>query len=697
LSSLVRKTFWPGAIAIGFLVFLGAIGYGPRSSAQVFTDDLQPGDLCAIYGPEIITETDNGASAIYVGVVHADDEDDTFGADIDDTSGNTDITSRFESDDDEVEEITPTNTIIGLFADEVDDYDDDEIDDLEAEFGVEFDDMTCDLDPIDEEDLADDLEADILQKINDGEAVLGCTTPNYFSDATNPFGITAAECPYDPLEDEAVGGTADIDCPDATPTDPPFCAVGGAIVDAVVDALVDFIVDEGGIDVPEDVDCEGLGLAAKNAALAAGAPDEIAEQIADAIWSQCNAGEFDDFFIAAPEIMIIDVTCTEAGDFQLTFFDATESDDSLTMEVTCVGPVDDMTLTADPTMVETVPVGASVEYSLILANLVDENEDPITGPAIVNFSTNRCEFLEEDGLTEEQFNAVAAAFDDWDINDPSTAVAINNAVATIAADADDVSNDVASFIADDDFDNLDVEEGDNIAAIILDCSDNTQAPGTATITAEIDQEGADIVKTVNVAVVGPPASVTAAASVASVTCGDTATIVVTVKDAAGQNVSEHTLVEAVTNFGGVLGGTGAVAAQRGLVTPVSSTVAETFNGVATFTLITSDTHVGNYNIVVATGGGGTITGSTSSAASILGGTFSTAVVTANVSVACAMPAAPVAPTVTAPRTGTGITPPNTGDAGLVSTSSGAGLSLFVIAGVAAFALAGVATLKFARR
>jgi hypothetical protein len=687
LSSLVRKTFWPGAIAIGFLVFLGAIGYGPRSNAQVFSDDVFEGDLCAIYGPEVITE-DEDARYLYVAVVHGEDDDGIFGADIDDISGNSDITSVVQAIEGEYEEINPVNTIVGLEPDEGDDID--EYTDVEDDFGVELDDFVCDLEAIDEEELAEDLEDDLLEKINDGEAVLGCTTGTA-SPNGDFFGIDSTVCPYDPAEDEDIGGTADIDCPDATPTDPPFCSISGAIVDAVVDALVDEIVDG------FDGDCADLGLAAKNAALGAGASDEIAEQFADAIWSQCDAGEFDEFIELVPELLVIDVTCEEAGNFELTFFSGNEDDDSLTIEVTCVGEVDDMTLTADPTMVETVPVGASVEYSLIIANLVDENEDPIEGPAVVNFSTNRCEFLEEDGLSEEQFNAVAAAFDNWDINDPSTAVAINNAVATIAADADDVSNDVASFIADDDFDNLDVEEGDNIAAIILDCSDNTQAPGTATITAEIDQEGADIVKTVNVAVVGPPASVTAAASVASVTCGDTATIVVTVKDAAGQNVSEHTLVEAVTNFGGVLGGTGAVAAQRGLVTPVSSTVAETFNGVATFTLITSDTHVGNYNIVVATGGGGTITGSTSSAASILGGTFSTAVVTANVSVACAMPAAPVAPTVTAPRTGTGITPPNTGDAGLVSTSSGAGLSLFVIAGVAAFALAGVATLKFARR
>ncbi len=52
--------------------------------------------------------------------------------------------------------------------------------------------------------------------------------------------------------------------------------------------------------------------------------------------------------------------------------------------------------------------------------------------------------------------------------------------------------------------------------------------------------------------------------------------------------------------------------------------------------------------------------------------------------------------VTAPVTGTGsITPPNTGDAGLASSSSNA--MLFVIVGAAAFVLAGIASVSYARR
>ena len=81
----------------------------------------------------------------------------------------------------------------------------------------------------------------------------------------------------------------------------------------------------------------------------------------------------------------------------------------------------------------------------------------------------------------------------------------------------------------------------------------------------------DIVLTVKVTVVGPPASIVVAASPTSVRCGEKSTITATVKDAIGQNVSEHTRVEAVTNSGGTLAGTGAVANQAGLVSPISST------------------------------------------------------------------------------------------------------------------------------
>jgi hypothetical protein len=244
----------------------------------------------------------------------------------------------------------------------------------------------------------------------------------------------------------------------------------------------------------------------------------------------------------------------------------------------------------------------------------------------------------------------------------------------------------------------------------------------------------NIVLTATITVVGPPASITVAAAPTSLNCGEKATITVTVKDSAGQNVSDRTRVELVTNFGGVIGGTtatlGPVSITGGNVYPVSSSSAETFNGVATAYLLTSTDHVGPYEVVAAAGGSvmasnGFLapwyTTGVSSAANLtpnasayfplynqglLNYTPSSAPVNAQATVTCSIPGAPAAaapaPVVTAPRTGQGpadafaIRPPNTGDAGLAAGSSSNAM-VYVAGGVAVFALAGLASLKFATR
>jgi hypothetical protein len=261
----------------------------------------------------------------------------------------------------------------------------------------------------------------------------------------------------------------------------------------------------------------------------------------------------------------------------------------------------------------------------------------------------------------------------------------------------------------------------------------------------------NIVLTATITVVGPPASITVAAAPTSLNCGEKATVTVTVKDSAGQNVSDHTRVELVTNFGGVIGGTtatlGPVNVTGGQVFPQSSSSAETFNGVATAYLLTSTDHVGPYEVVAAAGGSvmatngalapwyntipnftapitnaqGVVTnGSYFAPGSSLTPTIaqyspwyaqgllqyspSSAPVNAQATVTCAVPGAPAAaaPAIVAPRTGQGpadafaIRPPNTGDAGLVATS-GSNAAAYVAAGLAVFALAGLASLKFATR
>ena len=243
----------------------------------------------------------------------------------------------------------------------------------------------------------------------------------------------------------------------------------------------------------------------------------------------------------------------------------------------------------------------------------------------------------------------------------------------------------------------------------------------------------NVVLTATITVVGPPASITVAAAPTSLNCGEKATITVTVKDSAGQNVSDHTRVELVTNFGGVIGGTtatlGPVNVAGGQVYPQSSSSAETFNGVATAYLLTSTDHVGPYEVVAAAGGSVLATNgalapwygnngllTTNAATPSVSAYFpwyaqgllqyspSSAPVNAQATVTCAVPGAPAAaaPLIAAPRTGQGpadafaIRPPNTGDAGLAATS-GSNAMVYVAAGLAVFALAGLASLKFATR
>jgi hypothetical protein len=262
-------------------------------------------------------------------------------------------------------------------------------------------------------------------------------------------------------------------------------------------------------------------------------------------------------------------------------------------------------------------------------------------------------------------------------------------------------------------------------------------PGRATITVIIENFGnlapgtfgfygaGNLVITGTVTVVGPPASVRVAASPTSLQCGEKATITATITDSVGQNVSDHTRVELVSNFGATIGGTGATLGFPGTgpVNPISSSAAETFSGVATAFLLTSTEHVGPYEVVVTTGGstggllgypfqigssptatsGGNIAGLTFpifQGPTVIGpvGVFSTAPVSAQVTVNCAIPgiAAPIlAAPIAAPRLGEGIRPPNTGDAGLADTSRGSS-TLFIVGGLIALAFAGV-SLKLARR
>jgi hypothetical protein len=409
-----------------------------------------------------------------------------------------------------------------------------------------------------------------------------------------------------------------------------------------------------------------------------------------------------------------------------------QDETSFQFNITCRDDPDDVVLSCSPCTVEIVPARSNTAHSLIQAIAIDEDDDntfAITG-ADVDFKTDRCAietaaFLDEDDDNEndvpdylDNYLAARLAFRSLSVAIPATYFGFDLLANEYGVDVSSSSFGGSGSNADTGltFD-VDSNVDGTVAAAWLHCDVHsgvtTATPGVATVTACWEVVGgADICKAVQVTVIGPPASITVAASPTSLRCGEKSTITATVKDAIGQNVSDHTRVEFVTNLGGTLAGTGGVAGFAGPVVPISSNVCDTFGGVATVFLLTSEVTSGPYEVVATSGGTASTDGFGYSYGQIygfsevfhggtptyLGGVFSTPPVSAQVTVTCTIPVATAAPapTVTAPRTGTGVTPPNTGDGGLVD-SSGASWALFAIGGIVALSLAGFATVKAARR
>ena len=344
---------------------------------------------------------------------------------------------------------------------------------------------------------------------------------------------------------------------------------------------------------------------------------------------------------------------------------------------------------AEADTVEITPALGSISYSLIVVSFVDEDNTPILEGPEVDFSTDRCEFYDKDGLTQDQFegeNGATEVFTDYNPKDPDTAAAVQDYVDNLPSPDPEVSAEGDTFTLTADFGNW--EAGDTVVAVLVDCSDNDIEPGIATVNWRLPTEGEDVKGDRKITVVGPPAIVTVEAEPSGgLRCGEKTRITVRVRDAAGQNVSDHTLIEAVTNLGGVLGGTGAVSSGAGPTVPVSSTVAETFDGQAIFFLLTSDSHVGPYEVVIAAGELGSVN------TGVLGG-----LPKGLVTVSCSVPPTPVSPTQNTGTAGisppsTGISPPSTGDAGLAEGSSA---TRFALIGAVAFLVAGLAVLRFGR-
>jgi len=112
--------------------------------------------------------------------------------------------------------------------------------------------------------------------------------------------------------------------------------------------------------------------------------------------------------------------------------------------------------------------------------------------------------------------------------------------------------------------------------------EGTPTPGVATLTfVGVASDRDPKFATLLVTVIGPPASITVAASPVRLVSGEMATVTVTVKDAIGQNAPDGSEVRLSTNVGG----------------KVVPELSRTWGGVATAFLLTSDAHVGPYSVI----------------------------------------------------------------------------------------------------
>lgn len=655
------KLLLPLVFVLGFVVFLGAVGApgsGPVAEAGFGDDNF----ICQVDGPTTLAV---GQTALYSWRVQDNVEDflgeisqleDEFTVEIDNLSGKSKITAVVIEDDsidedeegfelDEYVDVGPTSEIKDVDVEGPDHIDHDLLDFLRDRFGYELE--------------------------------------------GNPCGSSAAEVAQQcVIDDVQTLGCADFGGASS--------GQQAAWADAVEAAMANWDDSVGDVEPILLNVCEKLGaIGAEALDDAGGSPDAI-DQIS-AYWiTVCNFTTPD---IAAGPVLddvgFVAVTCFEPGQFKISFVDeglspiidpafeiGSQSGDSVSLNVTCRDSVWSAAMMASPTPVEIIPMPGSVSHSLVTVTLTDSTGGPAVVGSEVTFMTDRCSIESSAIDSEIEFESAEAVFAAYSKFNSDTATAIeNHESATEAPDSSSPQVEtVESFAV---FSASGAERV--VTATVLHC-ETAHAPGVepgpAEVTAIVELPGADLVLTVTVAVVGPPAAagLSAVANPETVLCGEKSVITVTVLDAIGQTVSDHTPLEAVTNFGGVLGGTGAVVEGLGSVTPLSSTVAKTIGGSATIFLITSDEHQGPYEVIVTTG-------------SHISGSATSAPFSVQVTVVCTPDGGSP---VTAPSTGTGsdITPPSTGNAGLLDSNSQR--LIFLIGGVIAFALAGVATLRFSR-
>ena len=641
---LLRRLFWPAATALVFLLVIALA----KPDTTLSADDKLPltGFVCSIEGPRVIYPDETVLFAIRIG---NDTEDDLAGREdlgfdheltvaIDNISGSTKITGVVLEDDesdlparlsrDEYKEVGPANMITSLDVESPIFVDDDLLDFLEDKHGYHLAGNPC------------------------GEDAMGIIERCMFQ-------LKPKKLPTDPTESECeeFGNTSKIEQREAW----------AKAVDELMKEgpFVQCIKKESGQQPEVNLTDETIPIVGQDALKQAGYTNkEGLHELLEFSVQYCDWAPF-------PSILdgvgFFEVTCDKAGRFEVTIKDESKRH-STTFAGVCQAPPSDKSLIAvAPNVVEIIPALGNVSHAFVLVTLLDEDGLTPESDYEVDFTTDRCS-IETAGVdTVDELVSTSQMFAAYSPINPATGAAIEAAPGVVEPVDSDRTTDTTKSVS---------LGGTSRAAAILGCNPKDYPdgkPGVATITAVIEvRDDRDVVLTVQVRVVGPPAVLEVSAAPASVRCGEKVEVKAKVGDAVGQFVSNHTVLDVVTNAGGVLGGTGAVAGNAGPVVPISSTVAETFDGVATFYLLTSELHTGPYEVVIAAG------------ANIAGknGPYYALPVTVQVQVSCTVPppsAAPVAaaapqaaapaaasaPPLTAPRTGGGITPPNTGDAGLL--------------------------------
>jgi len=311
--------------------------------------------------------------------------------------------------------------------------------------------------------------------------------------------------------------------------------------------------------------------------------------------------------------------------------------------IVCTAPLAQARISATATQLEITPQPGSTAHSLLRLDLTDALGGIVAGYE-VDWSVDRCGIetgaVDNVGPQPENLNEA------FNVLNGITPIA-----GTEGPDADSPQLDSARNLVGD-FNNAGLLE--SISLAIVHCEPGhspTNMPGPIHVKAHISKAGEpslDVTFLMNL--VGPPSAITLSASPTRVECGEKVVVTAAVTDAIGQPVSDLTPVEFVVN----LGGTGTSGKLAGLVAPVSSGVGVTYGGVATFFLLTSDVHVGEYNVVAQSQT-----------------QFNLAPAVATTSVSCFNPSptpapaqAAAAPTAAAPAAATTVRPPNTGDGGL---------------------------------